>query len=320
MRVARVHLAVSFLCLALGAFSDQWSFVVAGDGRSDPGRNRPEDRDGINTKITREIAEAVIRENAHFLLWTGDTVLGSKDPKVYESQLMAWRGIMEPLYRAGIGVLPVRGNHEARSANSAAIWNRVFSGPFALPQNGPAGEQNLTFFHVDGPVLVLGLDNYSSPKSGVNLPWLTGVLRDHRKPFIFAFCHEMAFMAGNHTDNLEADVSKRDELMGQLLDAGSRCFFAGHDHFYDHIVMSKPGQPEMHQFVAGTAGAPFYPDKGYKGNKTFWNTQRIWHLSGTYGYLLVEIEGKNATVTFKGRTASGEYVPMDRYSYRVSGR
>ena len=74
-------------------------------------------------------------------------------------------------------------------------------------------------------------------------------------------------------------------------------------------------KPEMHQFVAGTAGAPFYKQGEYAGNNTGWKLQRVKHIDKTYGYMLVEVDGNTATVTFKGRIAPGKYEAMDSFTY-----
>src|SRR5665213_4232503 len=144
---------LSALCLpailALSAFAsaDHFQFVVAGDGRANPGAHRPEDIDGVNTLITAEMAKAVLDEHAKFLLWTGDLVYGANgDAAKLEAMLMRWRGIMQPLYDAKIPVLPCRGNHEFGNRHANEVWNKVFSGEYALPQNGPLDERNLTFY------------------------------------------------------------------------------------------------------------------------------------------------------------------------------
>ena len=55
---------------------------------------------------------------------------------------------MQPVYDAGIGVYPCRGNHDAigvkpsvdpTGALSKEGWNNVFTGPYALPGNGDGG-------------------------------------------------------------------------------------------------------------------------------------------------------------------------------------
>ena len=319
MRVLSNLLAAGMLLLTVSVQAEKWRFIVAGDGRSDPKAHRPEDRNGINTLITGEICQAVQDENAKFLMWTGDLVIGyEKDPKAFETELLAWRNIMQPLYDKKIPVLACRGNHDAGSTDAWAMWDKVFTGKYALPQNGPDGEKNLTFFYTRGPVLAIGLDQYTQKGEAVNQAWLDDVLKKHKQPLIFAMGHEPAFMDGAHKDTMDASPEKRDAFWNSLVAAGARVFFCGHDHLYDHMVVTKasgdPG-PEMHQFVAGTAGAPFYKQGEYAGNNTGWKLQRVKHLDKTYGYIVVEVDGKTATITFKGRTAPGHYEAMDTFTY-----
>jgi len=318
----RRFLAASLaLVLASAASADHFKFVVAGDGRSDPGANPPrtEDVDGVNTLITKEMAQAVVKEKARFLLWTGDLVYGDKNSgSNHEKQLRRWLECMKPVYDKKIKVLACRGNHEANSKETVAAWNRVFSGRYAMPMNGPTEAKNLTFFYEIGPVLAIGLDQYSTGYETVSQAWLDQVLAGHKKPFVFAFGHEPAFMDGSHKDTLDVDPIKRDQLWNSLMNAGSRVFFAGHDHLYDHMVVTREGAnpgPEMHQLVAGTAGAPFYRQGDYTGNNAGWSLRRVSHIDRTYGYIVVEIDDNKATVTFKGRKAPGVYEAMDSFSY-----
>ncbi len=315
-------LALLALAFASHTSADKWCFVVAGDGRADGKAIRKEDRNGVNVQITKEIAQAVLDEKAKFLMWTGDLVLGySRDEKDFEQQLMTWRETMSPLYDKNIPVLPCRGNHEAGSPHSAAIWNQVFTGSYALPTNGPKTEKGLTFYYRLGPVLAIGLDQYQSSKESIDQAWLDDVLARNRAPFVFAMGHEPAFMDGTHKDTMDADPKKRDTFWQSLIRAGARVFFAGHDHLYDHMSVVREGPdpgPEMHQFVAGTAGAPFYKEGPYTGKNEGWKLTRLKHIDKTYGYLLVEIEGSKATISFKGRTSPGHYEVMDSYSYSAT--
>lgn len=312
---------VALCALSGSAHAEKWCFVVAGDGRSDPRAHRPEDKNGINTLITGEICQAVLHEKAKFLMWSGDLVVGyAKDPATFESELMDWRNIMQPLYDRHIPVLACRGNHDAGSSDAWAVWNKVFTGKYAMPANGPASEKGLTFYYTRGPVLAIGLDQYQEKGESVNQAWLDDVLAKHKKPFVFSMGHEPAFMDGSHKDTMDVSPEKRDAFWNSLIRAGARTFFCGHDHLYDHMIVTRDGAdpgPEMHQFVAGTAGAPFYAQGDYTGNNTNWKLQRVKHIDRTYGYLLVEIDGRKATVTFKGRTAPGRYEPMDSFSYTV---
>ena len=137
-----------------------WSFIVTGDSRD--GVN------GVNTVILGELAGQIVNHSVDFVLFPGDLVTGSADPAVLQSQLTTWRNTMQPVYDASIGVYPVRGNHDE---GSLLAWNNVFSGPYALPANGPAGEENLTYSVTHKNALILGLDQYVTPDR-VNQAWI----------------------------------------------------------------------------------------------------------------------------------------------------
>jgi hypothetical protein len=324
--------------------------VIAGDGRADypspspyPFKSpRAEDEDGINKVITREMVQAVLNEKAKTLLWTGDlTNVSEGDVATFERQLLAWREIVKPLYDNDVMVLPVRGNHEvvwydpndtkhkARSIPDAKkTWDKVFSGRYALPPNGPPDEKNVSFYYATGSALCVGLDQYQDgddpSRHAINQAWFDQVLNDHKKPFVFAYGHEPAFAAStNHKseDTLAADLSKRNDFWESLINAGARAYFCGHDHFYDHMSIGRDGAdpgPEMHQLIAGTAGAPFYDSANYSSSPG-WKLSSVHHVK-TYGYTVIEIDGNKATITFKGRTAPDRYEVMDSFSYSVSAQ
>lgn len=325
--------------------------VIAGDGRADypspspyPFKSpRAEDEDGINKVITREMVQAVLNEKAKTLLWTGDlTNVSEGDAATFERQLLAWREIVKPLYDHDVTVLPARGNHEvvwydpndttytARSIPDAKkTWDKVFSGRYALPPNGPPDEKNVSFYYATGSVLCVGLDQYQEgdipARHAINQGWFDQVLNDHKKPFVFAYGHEPAFMAGKHEDVLGTPPARsdtRDAMWESLIRGGARVYFCGHDHFYDHMVVMRDGGetgPEMHQLTAGSAGAPFTKGCVYKSDPG-WKLSPTRHIDYAYGYVLVTIEGNRATVSFKGRVAPGRYEVMDSFSYSASAQ
>lgn len=319
----------SLIGLCSTGYSETLRIVISGDDRADIRH------DGFNKVIVHEIRDAVLKEKADILLWTGDLVNAPRgDPAKFERGLTAWRDAMKPLYDRGLVLLPVRGNHEKvgydpddqshseiEILHAEAIWNKVFSGRYALPANGPSHEKNLSFYYVRHSALIIGLDQYTNRHS-VNQLWLDQVLKDHKRPFIFVYGHEPAFMAGNHKDKdtLAAEPSKRDAMWESLIHAGVRLYFCGHDHFYDHMKVvranGEPG-PEMHQFTAGTAGAPFYKSGSYSATDQKWTRSRVQHIDGKFGYILVEVDGNKAMITFKEQTSAGVYNAMDSYSYTV---
>jgi len=147
-------------------------------------------------------------------------------------------------------------------------------------------------------------------------------LDQNKKPFTFVYGHEAAFMAGRHNDDdtLAADAVARNLFWQSLVNAKA-LYFCGHDHFYDRMSVvrrtSPPGR-EVFQITAGTAGAPFYTGAQYAGS-ALWKQGRAAHLENVYGYMLIEIDGEKASITFKGhgpsccdKTGQSTFAPMDQ--------
>jgi hypothetical protein len=106
------------------------------------------------------LATEIVSQGVDLVVFPGDLVNGYNSQEALESQLLTWRDTMQPIYDAGIGVYPVRGNHDLGSPPGTTAWNNVFSGDYALPQNGPDGELNLTYSVAHENALFLGLDEY----------------------------------------------------------------------------------------------------------------------------------------------------------------
>ena len=201
-----------------------------------------------------------------------------------------------------------------------AVWRKVFTGKYAMPSNGPKGEEGMSFTVSHGNALIIGLDEFQSKELKINQAWLNEVLKNKKEQHLFVFSHKMAFRSGNHDDGLENDPVSRDALIKSLIAAGGRTAFFGHDHLYDHKAFTAPGDsPDktLHQFVIGTAGAPLVHGTNDPGNNGDWKVEKISHIEDKYGYAVVEIDGSKVTITFKARTAPGVFESADTFSYTV---
>jgi hypothetical protein len=346
--------ATIWITLVLGFWfncrAETLRLVIAGDGRAQyPWYNkRYEDISGLNQTIAKEIRDAAINEQANILLWTGDIVnvtdkAGPNEEdktQFLKNGLKAWRDIMQPLYDSGVRVLPVRGNHEVEwtlesdsdhprdIADATSVWREVFKDE--VPDNGPVDEKYLSYYYITDSVLCIGLDHFkgrheSEDRHSVNQAWLEEVLANNKKPFIFAYGHEPAFAArsARHApkDSLAAHPDRRDRMWKSLSDAGARTYFCSHDHFYDHMKVSRDPTPlgsEMHQFTVGTAGAPLYLGQAKPYSDEDWKLERIKHFDLVYGYTLITINGDTATIVFKERELDGQYRTRDRFAYTVT--
>ena len=308
---------IAFLLLSIAIFPSQliadsaWKFVVVGDSRGSD--------NGVNTTIFSEIATEIVNQGAEFVLLPGDLVTGYNSQTELQSQLLNWRNTMAPVYEAGISVYAIRGNHDLGKPAGVTAWNNVFSGAYSMPRNGPEGEENLTYSLSHKNVFILGLDLYTSSHR-VNQTWVDAQLGSNPQPHIFAFAHEPAFAAA-HSDSLGDYPSKRNLFWESLARAGARTYFAGHDHFYDRArIADGDGNPnnDLHQYIVGTAGAPLYSwSSQYSGSNAPYTPVQQYHAK-QHGYVVVEIDGPNATITWFQRTAPGVYSPgADVFSYAV---
>jgi hypothetical protein len=317
-----------------------WKFIVTCDSR---GQNN-----GIQTTILTELVQEITSQQVDFVLFPGDLVSGysAAGPSGFEAQLRAWVQIMKPVYDAGIRVYVCRGNHEIIDVwgirprpdidpddNYATRWLNVFASELypeqKLPDNGPLDEKYMTYAVTHENALVVLLDEYAGIRhetvNRVNQKWLDAQLAANTKPHIFVAGHETAFRAF-HTDGLDNWPAERDVLWASLENTGARTFFCGHDHFYDHArVDDGDNDPndDIHQYIIATAGArPYAWSPPYSGNNGHYAVEQ-WHHAEQYGYVLVEIDGLSAKLTWIERdmdnlNVTGSYGPREAWSYTVT--
>lgn len=311
-----ILLLVFLFAISRMAHADTWSFVVAGDGRTNTKQLHP-DPTGINTPVLKKLLQAIVPKKPEFLLFTGDLVSGENAhvSANITDQFESWKSLVKET-APNLTVLPVRGNHETYGDLHGKHWLAAFKP--VLDKNNVsylAGEEGFSYFYVvphHPEVVVIALDQFMPTKNHrVNLVGLQNALQQakvNNVRHIFVVAHEMAFTCTSHPDseNMTAFPAERNKFLSLLKDYGCEYFFAGHDHTYDWMAIKHSDWPSnyaLNQIVAGTAGAPFYPDKGYFGDHDGYTLTRLDHEQNTYGYLLVVVNDsakeKKVTVTFE---------------------
>lgn len=292
------------LCVSpLSAQDGKWKFFVYGDTRG------TWEEEPVNAALLGELVRETTNERPAFVLVPGDLVYAGG-----LSNFAAWTNIMAPVYQAGIGVYPVVGNHDAADL---AAYQQVFGA--SVPQNGPEGEVGRTYAIGYSNALILVLDQYVNLEQ-VNTNWLETVLATNASTHVFTMGHEPAFKVV-HTDCLQSYPENRAKFWNLMSNASCRVYFAGHDHFFDHMRLDDhDGDPsnDVHQYIVGTGGAPLYDDGLYDGANGGWSPVRVTHESN-YGYVCVEIEGPVATLTWRHRVAPGVYAATtDVFSFSLA--
>ncbi len=334
---------VCIVAIHCTVYAAPWRFIAVGDSRGSSG--------GSNNTILSEIAHQAVLDDVDFIIFTGDLVLSITTSGQFEQHLLGWCDAWQEAYDAGIPVYAVRGNHELGDVwsgypfgpypepdpndNNALRWLEVF-GPNApasrrLPDNGPPRERYMTYAveHKNALIIMLdqyaGLDHYFAHY--INQQWLDAQLASNTRPHVFAGAHEHAFRV-RHTDCLDYFPDKRDAFWKSLADAGGRTYFCAHDHFYDHaLIHDTDTNPDndMHQLTIATAGAPlYYWLPPYIGDNSTYTPEQLHHTE-TYGYILIEVDDFDVTLTWKKRTSNellceGIYEPNEVWGYHVTGR
>lgn len=316
----------------------QWKFAVICDTRGDDKANVL-NKSCINEPLIREMASDIVGQGCDLILVPGDLVNGfwMNCSTPYATQFENWKKAMRPLYEAGIEIYPVRGNHEdglefyrgVDDNGSAFIIDPPWPPAYPLthlgfpglieafqsafnntPDNGPAGENGLTYSFNHKNAFFVGLDEYINPHK-INQTWLDSQLAQNENLHIFVFGHDPAFKV-HHNDSLAYYPAERDAFWSSIVKAGGRIYFCGHDHFYNRALIMDASGNDTRQLVIGSCGAP--------GDQYLWKPPyaegpRVvaeYHDNKHYGYALVTIDGNNVTVDW--RAIAPEFSGQDRNS------
>jgi hypothetical protein len=318
------------LMVPLAGAWETWTFIITADSRSESHSQNV----GVNVPILTEIVGEILAKNPDLFLFAGDLCVGGTTQPILEEEFLRWRQVMEPVYQAGIPVCNVRGNHDIDNDNPTVTtaWNNVFkdltaSGglDYSLPQNGPAGEKNLTYSITHKNALFLALDECKTAnhdKNYVNQGWVDAQLTANTRPHVFSFGHFTSFQM--IWDSLGDHSTQRNAFLQSLENAGEQIYFCGHEHFYHHARAEKAANPNSHidQVVVGAAGASIHNWDGiYKGDNGGYTLTDIFHTT-RFGYILATITGNTVTLTWMQRdsadqTIQGHYLPEYSWSYTV---
>ena len=238
-----------------------------GDSRGAENRARGA-RTGARVAVIGPLAEDAVKQKVSFT-WFLPAIWfqgGAASGRSLKTQLTAWKEAMvASVYAAGIPVYVCRGNHEAKRGagreEAVEAWREFFP---EMPQNGPPGQEGLTYKVEHENATIIGFDQFIAMKSTAILPELdlgspkTGMVFPvgpradqgcQNSVGAFAFAHEMAFHRPPH--RLPEETPNRNGTrFGTHVGRKRRVYLSGHDHLY--VRRSAPDS--AHRPVARAGG------------------------------------------------------------------
>lgn len=115
-----------------------------------------------------------------FILFSGDHVYGlTNDYEELRRQWRHWHEREMEWLAPSIPHFPATSNHNTYDTLSESVWREVFH---HLPQNGPPGQEGLTYYMRRGPLLLVSVNTSFSGLDGaghVECEWLDQVFKDN---------------------------------------------------------------------------------------------------------------------------------------------
>ena len=279
---------VSAFCLVYvqdAAAATNFTFAAFGDVRGD-GANTPA-TPIVATPIMEAFATAMHADGVELAIVNGDLILGQTDPTYTNmntyipmtAQFAAYTNTMTNFTGRGITIYPVRGNHEIASNCSTEpspveAWMANI-GQY-LPQNGPPGEEGMTYSFIHSNALFLCVDQYggtnsteANPYPLVNQAWVEQQLKTNTQKHVFVIGHTSCFQS--MLPCLSSNVKARTAFWECMSTNGVHLYFCGHDHYYLRSTASISNSLPMQQVVVGACTEAlifwpgYYPELGQNG-------------------------------------------------------
>lgn len=267
-----------------------------------------------NIEAVRMLSADMADQGVALVIVGGDLIDGrGEDSEGLQRQYAAWKDAMSPVYRAGIAVYAVPGNHEywCDTENSCvSAWEKTMVPAFPGGRTDNPALPGMEYSFVFRNTLFIGLDQNRFASSfpdyyrGDDIEWIAGRLADRNpasQPHVVVFGHMPQFMTQWEWTRPE-DKSNREAFWNLLGEAGCRMYFTGHSHlFAAGDASTEDGSRSIYQTIAGSGGAEpeaqqwdgVYAEHG-RVRPVAWDENRY-----RTGYALVTIRGRDVTTEWR---------------------
>lgn len=230
----------------------EWNHFRTAEARPEPFRfvYLGDLQNGISAHGSRVVRGAALAApDARFIVHAGDLVTDPLSDQLWHE----WYAAAGWFYRTIPG-FPVPGNHDLGKKAVDKTWRPQF----ALPHNGPPGQEELAFY-TDYQGVRLVSFNGNTPDDPAQLQWLESVLRVPADTWKIVVMHQPLYSTGGKRDS-----SARRKLLMPILDrAGVDLVLQGHDHTYGRTAKIRadqtvgPGEPGT-VYATSVCGSKMY--------------------------------------------------------------
>ena len=279
-----IALAFAVTLTSGAALAEDFNFVSMADARGES--------TAINKPILDKIVALAAAAAPEFVLFEGDTVLGSeKDANRLKAQLAEFKAAMKPLSDI-CNIYYAFGNHECASQAHQEVLRKMFTNP----SSGPGGKYEgfaYSFDHKNSHFICLATNLFDEKNTLSNdqLKWLEGDLKmSMNAEHVFVIGHSPAYPVGSHIgSSLDKYPAQRDKFWALLNKYRVDAYFCGHEHTFDRQKVDN-----VFQIINGSCGAPLRTKVGRGGTENY---------SGSFfQYVLVNVSGPDVTFSIYDET------------------
>lgn len=300
--------------ISCGSSSDspsEWKFAYMSDNKWDKSTSVTS---YVNVDAVKRLAGDMVLQDVSLVLVGGDLVDGrGEGVSGLKAQYASWLDAMSSVYKAGISVYAVPGNHEYwcdTSASCIEAWNQVMTPMFPSGRVDNPAYPGMEYSFVFNNALFIGLnqnqfaDTFPEYYRGNDIDWIAGrlaVRNPFTQPHVIAFGHMPQFMTKWEWTR-PPDKSNREAFWNLLAGAGGRMYFTGHSHLYAvGLATTEDGSHSIYQIISGSGGAEAErsPWNGIYAENT--RIQPVDWDEGNYreGYALVTISGRDVKMEWR---------------------
>lgn len=284
-------------------------------------RHVPDYGDDNARRVRDDVYAAAGRADANFIVHLGDIATDGRRGVLYKHFVTQYKEEVPVVMEYPL--LPIPGNHEM--PNDTTYGLRNYESVFSYPRFYKIAAPDADLFFVDSDIIIDQngfvdddtqdrlFEQWFVGRDGGEPAWLQRELAMSDKAFRIVFMHHPPISFGSHYDdwgdagNGRNLRNKRRRLLQLLQEYDVQVLFAGHQHDYEHNVVSAPGNVadagDLHVVISGGAGSPLHPPRGDEDRRRFeadyaaegWGVERL-KAETTYNYCVVNVTENRITI------------------------